>query len=281
MIFQNTYGAKFATYNTFKNNQSQLDLNSFKTALSNKKSKKIILLNFPNNPTGYTPTQKEAEEIVNILVSRAKNGEKIAVICDDAYYGLFYNQQSFKESLFSLLANAHENILAVKADGATKEEFAWGLRVGAITFGSKGITEEICIALENKTAGAIRATVSNVSTLSQSLILQALNSPSHRIEKSDKFKILQERFDEVKKVMLDTKYQKYFTPLSFNSGYFMCVGLALGLDSEKIRQRLLQEYDTGVIALPQMLRISYASIAKDKIRILFENVYRACEEERK
>jgi len=280
LIFQNTYGAKFVTYKTFKNNQNQLDLDSFKTALSNKKNKKIILLNFPNNPTGYTPTKNEAEEIVNILVSRVKKGEKIAVICDDAYYGLFYDQQSCKESIFSLLASAHENILAIKADGATKEEFAWGLRVGAITFGNKGMTEEICIALENKTAGAIRATVSNVSTLSQSLILQALNSPSHRIEKSDKFKILQERFNEVKKVLMDKKYNKYFTPLPFNSGYFMCVKLASGLDSEKIRQRLLNHYDTGVIALPNMLRISYASIAKDKIRVLFENIYRVCEEER-
>ena len=50
-----------------------------------------------------------------------------------------------------LLAQAHQNILAIKIDGATKEEFVWGLRVGFITYGVKGGTKALYDALEQKT----------------------------------------------------------------------------------------------------------------------------------
>jgi len=62
----------------------------------------------------------------------AEAGCNIVAITDDAYFGLFY-EDSLKESLFGKLANLHPRILAVKLDGATKEEFVWGFRTGFIT----------------------------------------------------------------------------------------------------------------------------------------------------
>ncbi len=76
------------------------------------------------------------------------------VICDDAYYGMFFDPACERESLFGRLAQAHPNLLAVKVDGATKEAFVWGLRVGFITFGVANGTPAVYKALEDKTAGA-------------------------------------------------------------------------------------------------------------------------------
>ena len=66
-----------------------------------------------------------------------RRGTKLVVLCDDAYFGLFYHLggRSMTESLFGRLTNLHPNLLAVKLDGATKELFVWGLRCGFITFG--------------------------------------------------------------------------------------------------------------------------------------------------
>ena len=51
LIFTNTYGAELDTFNTFKD--GKFDLESFKNKLNKGKTgKKIIILNFPNNPTG-------------------------------------------------------------------------------------------------------------------------------------------------------------------------------------------------------------------------------------
>ena len=54
---------------------------------------------------------------------------------DDAYFGLFYEETALKESIFTRLMDRHSNLLAVKLDGATKENFVWGLRVGFVTYG--------------------------------------------------------------------------------------------------------------------------------------------------
>jgi len=85
-----------------------------------------VLLNFPNNPSGYTPTIDEGEKITAVLKKAANAGNKIVVILDDSYFGLVFEDGVMTESLFSRLANCHENLLAIKVDGITKEEYAWG-----------------------------------------------------------------------------------------------------------------------------------------------------------
>lgn len=138
MTFQTLFDATLTTFNTFKT--GGFDTESFEKKLEARHGKKIVLLNFPNNPTGYTPTNEEVTKIINILKIRAQKGDKILVICDDAYFGLVYKKGIYKESIFAPLADLHQNILAIKLDGATKEYYAWGLRVGFVTFASKDMT---------------------------------------------------------------------------------------------------------------------------------------------
>ena len=114
---------------------------------------------------------------------------KLVVLLDDAYFGLFY-EDSIKESLFGLLADSHQNILPVKIDGATKENYVWGLRVGFITYAT---TSDILDALEQKTKGIIRGTVSSGSHISQTILLESLQSEEFLQEKEEKFQIMQGR----------------------------------------------------------------------------------------
>lgn len=275
LIFENAYGGALKAFTMFKGNS--FDIDDFQRVLFEKSAKKIILLNFPNNPTGYAPTIQEAKKIIRCIFDCAEAGNEILVICDDAYFGLVYENGIYQESLFSELSHIHKNVLAVKIDGATKEEYAWGLRVGFITFGAQGITEEACNALEAKTAGVIRGSVSNAPNISQGLIYQSLISPEHEREKNEKYQILKSRYEKVKKVLSGYKYEKYFSPLPFNSGYFMCIQLKGGLNGEAVRQELLKNYDTGVISIGNILRIAFSGVKESDIEVLFENIYKACE----
>ena len=198
------------------------------------------------------------------------------MLLDDAYFGLVYREGVFRESLFSLLADLHERVLAVKIDGASKEEYVWGLRIGFVTFAAKGMTSAVREAFEAKLAGTVRATVSSASHLSQSLLLAAYADESYEREKYEKYAILKDRFEEAQRVLSDPKFASVFTPLPFNSGYFLCVELREGLDAEAIRKKLLSAFDTGVIALGNKFRIAYSSLPVSAIRPLFENLYRAC-----
>ncbi|MFC1769403.1 aminotransferase class I/II-fold pyridoxal phosphate-dependent enzyme, partial [Nanoarchaeota archaeon] len=273
LIFENGYGAVIDTYNTFS--KGGLDLDSLREKLKGS-GKKVLLFNFPNNPTGYTPTNDEVDKIVSIVKESAQSGIHILVICDDAYFGLVYEEGITTESLFGKLANIHENVLTVKVDGATKEHYVWGFRIGFVTYGIKEGSEELYKVLEDKTAGAVRGNISNSPHLSQSLVLEMLDSPDYVKETSEKKEILRRRYEIVKKVLSDFKFEKFFKPLPFNSGYFMCVELLNGLEGEKIRKKLLDEYNTGVIAIGNLIRIAFASVPIEKIPTLFENLYDAC-----
>ncbi len=275
LIFTQAYHTKFNTFKLYEGDG--FNLKAFEeTVLNSPVGKKIILLNFPNNPTGYTPTTDEVDKIIGILHQAAVKGNKLAIIIDDAYFGFVYEAGIAKESIFAKIANLHENVLAIKIDGATKEDYVWGFRVGFITYGIKGGSPELYDALASKTAGAVRGNISNACNLSQSILVKAFKSPGYSDEKSVKYNVLEARYKKVRSVLSDQKFNKYFQALPFNSGYFMCLKLREGLDGEAIRQILLEKYDTGLIHLAGIYRIAFSSVAEDKIEDLFVNIYNAC-----
>lgn len=274
LIFEKGFGAKLETFQTFSG--AGFNLSGFRNKLSERVGKKIILLNFPNNPTGYSPTEKEADEIAYIIKERAEAGDEILAICDDAYFGLVYESGIVKESLFARLADLHENVLAIKVDGPTKEDFVWGLRVGFITFGRKNLSKEVYEALEAKTAGAIRGNVSNISHLSQSLVLAGIASENYEREKNSKFLILKKRYEIVKTILENPDFFRCFHALPFSSGYFMCLELSPGIDAEAARKKLLEKYDTGVISMGNLLRVAFSSVKTEDLETLFQNIFKAC-----
>lgn len=272
LIFENGFGARIRTFQMFRGNRFNIE--GLDDAIKESK-RPVVLLNFPNNPTGYTLTVEESRAVSDVISNNASQ-RPIAVICDDAYFGLVYKEGIDRESIFPKLIEK-DNVLAVKCDGTTKENFAWGLRVGFITFGMKNGTREMYEAFEKKTIGAIRGSVSSSCTLSQSLMVECLKDNNYRAEKQEKFNILKQRFEEMERMIGEEKYRKYLEPLPFNSGYFMCMNLK-NIDAEKLRKRLLQKYDTGIIAIDGKIRIAYSAIPKERIREIFNNIYSACEE---
>ena len=277
LLFQNAFGAELKYFSTF--NESGFNITGLIDTIKTTAGKKIILLNFPNNPTGYTPTIDEVKTLKSKLLELAENGEELMLILDDAYFGLVYEDQVYQESLLSIFGNLHPNIFVVKLDGATKEDYVWGFRVGFISYSSKDLTSQALTALEDKTAGAIRGNISNSSHLSQSLVYSALVDDNYVLEKQEKYQLLRSRFEKVKQIFIDNpQYSKYFKPLPYNSGYFMCIELIDTIMSEEIRQILLEKYSTGIIALGQnLIRIAYSSVPESSLSKLFQNIFDACE----
>ena len=187
-------GARFHYYPFFDASLSGLDLPAFSAALARHRGRKLVVaLNYPNNPSGYTPTVREADGVVAALTAEAEAGTPLVVVVDDAYHGMFFDEACATESLFARLARASDNLLAVKIDGATKEEFVWGLRVGFITFGVKNGTPAAYKALEDKAAGLVRSYISNVSHPGQSIVLKALSDPDFRRQQAEKVATLRAR----------------------------------------------------------------------------------------
>lgn len=236
-----------------------------------------LILNFPQNPSGYSPTTAEVKELCRILKEVGESGAKALVISDDAYFGLNYEDSIEPESLFAHICDLHENVLAVKADGPTKEDFAWGLRCGFLTFGCKGFTETQYENLVKKLMGVIRSSVSCAATPSQTLILKSFQDPNNDAEKAAFRKVLEGRYKVVRN-FVDTHKCSGLEVLPFNSGYFMSFR-TIGIDAEALRVKLLNEKGIGTIQIdPQTLRVAFSSIEENLIEKVYTEIYNTAEE---
>jgi aspartate/methionine/tyrosine aminotransferase len=274
LVFSVRRGARIVQHTLFDNG-GRLNLKSFEECVRTeaKKNKKIIVLfNFPNNPTGYTPHPDEAKSMAEILMDLAHQGTNVLALTDDAYFGLFFEDDVLKESIFAGLVNKHPRLMAIKLDGATKENYVWGLRVGFITYGAclPGDHDGVYNALERKTAGAVRGSISSASHLSQTITLRSLKSSSYKAEKEDKFGIMRDRAMEVKRVLANPKYREAWDAYPFNSGYFMCLKLKT-VEAEPLRVHLLNQYGVGLISLgKQDLRVAFSCVEKKDVQELYD-----------
>lgn len=271
-------GGEICKHETFTD-RGEYNIDAFRQVLqkvAKEHGKAVVVLNFPNNPSGYTPTVAEGEAIVEVLREEADKGCNLVVVTDDAYFGLFYDD-CLKESLFGRLVDLHPRILAVKIDGSTKEDFVWGFRTGFITFGGCGASEQTSVlkVLETKTLGIIRGTISNCPHPSQTFIIEGLKSPHYLAQKQQKFEIMKSRALKTKEVLKTGEYDDAWSFYPFNSGYFMCLKLKT-VDAEVLRVHLLDQYGIGTIAINSTdLRIAFSCIEQEDLPELFALIYQA------
>ncbi len=265
---------------TFFNAEGRFDQTSFADGARSAASggKLTVILNFPNNPAGFTPSAADVTFIQKTLVNLA-DSIPVTVICDDAYFGLFYDEDAYTQSLFTVLADAHPNLLAIKVDGATKEDFVWGFRVGFVTVAFKGMTEAHAAAIEQKLTGAIRSLVSNSSMLSQSLLLRAFGNPEYENQKQDAFQLLSGRYDVMKEILAKKVAENRapnLQPMPCNSGYFMSFRCN-GFSAEELRLALLEEGVGTISVKDQFLRVAFAGVDRELLPELFSDIFAVAE----
>ncbi len=274
LIFERGCDARLETFETFADGGFNV-AGCLDTIRALPPGPATVLLNFPNNPTGYTCTVAEAVALKVGLAELADERGGLSVIVDDAYFGLNYQDTSFQQSVFALLVDAHEALLVVKIDGATKEDYVWGFRVGFITLGYKGATQEALAALEDKCAGIVRGSVSNAPRLSQMMLLNAYQDPQFVREKNEKYELLRRRYTALNTSFDGTVgFDNRFERLPSNAGYFLCLR-PLDVEAEALRLHLVKHYDVGVISTSGLIRIAFSSTPTHLLPTLVESLVKA------
>ena len=259
LIYGLRRGARIHTYpvtGTGGKDGGGLDLDGLAAALRGVSGKGVLILNFPGNPTGYSPTLAEVRALVDLI--KAQPGP-LVVVLDDAYQDMSWEDGLMSRSVFYELADADPSrILAVKLDGATKEYFFFGARVGFITFGATGAAAD---ALIDKARGVLRSSVSTVPTLSQTLVRVALSHPDTDAQRAAVLGEVKRRYQILKQTCLEQDLPTY----PFNSGFFALVPVPG--DPDALRRRLLAEASVGVVSFNEFgaLRLSYGSIRGEDI----------------
>ncbi|MEC8424749.1 MAG: aminotransferase class I/II-fold pyridoxal phosphate-dependent enzyme, partial [Myxococcota bacterium] len=180
------------------------------------------------------------------------------VVTDDAYMGMVWDDTRMAGSLFDPIVRVGmPHVLPIKIDGATKELFFFGGRVGFLTFGVDG---DAAAVLEDKAMGTLRATTSTSSAPGQALVLQALLDPELPTQRAEILERIRARHDRLR----DGLSAAGIETMPFNAAFFILVKVRG--DAEAARKALLSE-GVGVVSFPSAsaLRVSYASVALDDI----------------
>ena len=276
-IYTIKLGNKIYKYNQFDEN-NEFSISNFKETLYSIKEDKIsLILNFPNNPTGYTPSDAELNSLVDVISTYAKENKnkQLIIVSDDAYFGLFFEKNHKTPTLSATYKlSENENCLIVKLDGITKEFYSWGLRVGFITYYTKN--NELRKILLEKTQGYLRSTTSSPSNLSQQIAVRLLDNKQSLEEKEINDKIIKERYNELKQAISTEQLDQLVRVLPFNSGYFFTIKLPSNINAHEFRLKFLNEYKYGVYSMDdEHIRIAFSCLDKELIPELI-NKFKQC-----
>lgn len=269
LLFGMRTGAKIVTYDFFDG--EMFNLAGLGAVLDGVKGKALVVLNFPSNPTGYSPTPAEADAIVARVA--AHTGPLIAVV-DDAYQGVVFDDTRLDHSIFWRMRKAAnpETTVVLKVDGATKEMLFFPSRIGFLTVACDHADAEA--AWESKLNAIVRGTVGSPPGPSQAMMMSALQDHARTTVEFEAFMVqMRERYQALADAVHAIDNPR-IQPFPFNSAYFALVGLSADVDPEAVRVRLLEERSVGLIAIPSAnaLRIAYCSATPDDLTEIMRHV---------
>lgn len=257
---------KVENYNMIINNKFNLE--GFKQKaleIIARENKLVTILNDPcNNPTGYSLSNEEFEQLVEFL-----NEQEVpcTVIYDIAYFDYFVGGMKEARKKFAIMANANDNVLFNIAFSASKTFSIYGLRLGAEIFVSKN-NEAVIDAYDIANCLA-RTRWSNVNRAAVSLMAE--------IDKNEelKEKVLKDIEDAnalVQKRISMFNEEAYEVGLDIypvTGGFFACVNCENG---HKLAEVLKEEEKIYVLPFDKVVRIALCAIPCSEIKGLAKRI---------
>lgn len=129
---------KYLTYNLYSNHK--LDVNSIKETIDRvNEDKLVIIINDPcHNPTGFSMSDEDYDNLIELL---NKTNKKIIIIFDISYIDYAMNMGTNTRKNFLKLEKLNSNILTTFAFSGSKTFGLYGIRIGACTLLTKSKEE--------------------------------------------------------------------------------------------------------------------------------------------
>lgn len=264
-------GREVATYTLFNEN-NEFNAPSFGEKLEEILSSQdeiVIIINTPaHNPTGYTFTEEDWNQVLETVSSYSD--KKIALVVDIAYLDFSGDAKEYRFFL-KKLTGLPQNILPLIAFSASKGYTMYGMRCGALL--CMAPTAEIAKEFKDVMSVECRASWSNGNRAAMTVLASILQNPELKQkvdeERESYLRILRERGEvfmaEAEKAGLKT--------CPYDSGFFVTIPCA---NPEKVGETL-QTFNIFTIPLGPGVRVSVASNTVEECRKMPAKIKEAIE----
>ena len=256
-------GRKISTFKLFSD-EGNFNVKDFKErfkAILNKQDRLMAIINTPaQNPTGYSVSDEEWDEILDFLKEEAKNPDKKIILLVDTAYIDFAGKANEKREFFRKFSNLPENLLVVAAFSTSKGYTMYGMRLGAII----GISSNEAIADEFKVSSlhSGRANWSNGNRGAMLVVSEIFNNK----ELTAKY----EKEKQENKIMLRKRAEAFVEAadevglelLPYRDGFFV----SIPCDQPYEISEALTKENIFMVALGKGIRFAVCAVSEEKCR---------------
>ena len=220
----------------------------------------VVILNTPaHNPTGYSLTLEDWDNVVRVLTEAAETGKAIALVVDAAYIDFAGDEEEYRRVL-PKLEELPANVLPIIAYSLSKTYTLYGTRCGAMICMAK--TKEIADEFRRVCEYSSRGSWSNSARVGQ-VILSKIYADKELLRKVDEERAYYRDMllargrafeEEAEKAGLET--------VPFDAGFFV----SIPCDDPDAISAELEKQGLFIVPLAKGLRVSVASVSEEKCR---------------
>lgn len=257
------YGRKATTFELF-NSKNEFNMESFKEKfeeLLNKQKRLVTILNTPaNNPTGYSLSDEEWDEVLNLAKENAKDPENRIIIVVDCAYIDYAGIGDERRKFFAKFSGLPKNILIIAAFSMSKGYTMYGMRSGAAICISSD--EEIAEEFYYSCLHSNRANWSNGTRAAMEIMTRIAKDPektkAYEAEVKEANMMLRKRADAFVKGAKEAGLEI----LPYRDGFFVSIPCK---DAKKASDELIKE-NLFVVALKKGLRFAVCAVSEEKCK---------------
>lgn len=220
----------------------------------------VVILNTPaHNPTGYSLTLNDWEQVMHAIKKAAENAESIVLLVDVAYIDFAGNEEEYRRFL-PMLEDVPENVLPIIAYSLSKTFTLYGTRCGAMICMAQ--TEEIAAEFKRVCEFSSRGSWSNSAKLAQVILSKIYSNPA-LLKKVDQERAGYREMLICRGRAFEEEARKANLGIvPFDAGFFV----SIPCDCPDEISKQLESQGLFIVPLAKGLRVSVASVSEAACR---------------
>ena len=266
------------TFNTFKDGHFDVQACLAKAnEAADKQQNVFMLLNTPaHNPTGFSVTDQEWDEVIKGLVEIAQNGKNNVVLLVDIAYIDFAGKDA--RNFMEKCSNLPENFLPLCSFSLSKGYTLYGYRLGALV--AVSASAEVIAEFDKAAAASSRATWSNCSKAAMMVMCDFADHEEKMAEFKAQQAQLSQNLSQRAAIFVKEAQACGLVTLPYKSGFFLMVPTET-VEIAQEAARILREEDIFLVPLGKGLRVALCAIVEEKITGLAERINEAVKKAQK